>query len=382
MIRRGSLLSLAVLSLLLLLVHCSGHGGSSGETADGGTQAGSEAGSGSDAAPDSTTEGGVVDGSRLDTGTTPGDAALQTSNCFASPGACGFPDPAYGNVGPSAPCSSLSQSGSITVSQAGAMVQNLNVAGSITVNAANVTIQNVCVTYDGDGNYNNGPAVAFNAPGGLIEYSTVHGDNATTESMQAAIAGSGTIDHVYAYDCGECIHDGPWTVSDSYIESNGADFGNGYSGDAGQGPEDHHEDVYLATSTFVGNHDTILNPFGETATVFGDTYNNGGVCGNHITITNSLLAGGGYVVYTCGSQTSAGASTMNVSNNRFARCLTTPVFDMASGGTACAGGQDSHGYWPNGGYFGIDAYTNCPPTSGQAWSDNVWDDDGGTVGCQ
>ena len=323
-----------------------------------------------------------MDGSRLDTGTTPGDAALQTSNCFASPGACGFPDPAYGNVGPSAPCSSLSQSGSITVSQAGAMVQNLNVAGSITVNAANVTIQNVCVTYDGDGNYNNGPAVAFNAPGGLIEYSTVHGDNATTESMQAAIAGSGTIDHVYAYDCGECIHDGPWTVSDSYIESNGADFGNGYSGDAGQGPEDHHEDVYLATSTFVGNHDTILNPFGETATVFGDTYNNGGVCGNHITITNSLLAGGGYVVYTCGSQTSAGASTMNVSNNRFARCLTTPVFDMASGGTACAGGQDSHGYWPNGGYFGIDAYTNCPPTSGQAWSDNVWDDDGGTVGCQ
>src|SRR5580698_8777412 len=172
MIRRASLVPVAVLSLLLLLVHCSGHGGSSSETADGGAQPGSEAGSGSDIAPDATMEGGVVDGSRLDTGTTPGDAALRTSNCFASPGACGFPDPAYGNVGPSSPCSSLSASGSITVSQAGAMVQNLNVTGSITVNAANVTVQNVCVTYDGDGNYNNGPAVAFNAPGGLIEYST------------------------------------------------------------------------------------------------------------------------------------------------------------------------------------------------------------------
>jgi hypothetical protein len=322
------------------------------------------------------------DGGASDTGTGHPDAALQTSNCFASPGACGFPDPAYGDVGPMSPCSSLTASGSITASTAGQTIQNLNITGSITVNAANVTITNVCVSSDGAGNINNGPAVRFNSTGGSIDHSTVRGANGTDQSVQAVLSGSGTASHVYLYNCSECVHDGPWTVSDSYIESNAASFEDGYVNDAGQGPADHHESFYFATSTLTVNHDTIFNPYGETAAVFGDTYNNGGVCGNHTTITNSLLAGGGYTIYTCSSQTSAGASTMNVSNNRFARCLTPAVFNKASGGNACAGGPDSHGYWPNGGYYGIDAYTNCPPMSGQTWSGNVWDDDGGTIACQ
>jgi hypothetical protein len=310
------------------------------------------------------------------------DAGLRTKNCFASPGACGFPDPKYGNVGPSKPCASLTPSGSITVSKAGATIQDLNVTGSISVTAANVTIKNVCVSDDGKGNYNNGPIVSFTAPGGTIESSTVHGANATTQSVQTALSGMGTAKNVYLYNCGECIHEGPWTVTDSYILVNGADYAGGYVGDAGQGPEDHHEAVYLATSTFVGHHDTILNPFPETATIFGDTYNNpGGACGNHITVTDSLLAGSGYMFYTCGNGTSAGTSTMNISNNRFARCGTMTVNDPAGGGRACKGGPDEHGYFPFGGYFGVTAYTYCPPMSGQTWAGNVWDDDGHPVPC-
>jgi hypothetical protein len=288
----------------------------------------------------------------------------------------------YGTVGPSSACSSLTPSGSITVSKAGTTVQNLDITGSITVTAANVTIKNVCVSANGAGNINNGPAVRFSAAGGLIEYSTVHGANATDQSVQTAIAGMGTASHVYLYNCGECVHDGPWTVNDSYIEANGNAFESGYVGDAGQGPADHHEAVYLASSTFIGNHDTILNPHDETATVFGDTYNSpGNVCENHITITNSLLGGGGYDVYTCASGTSAGASTMNISNNHIARCGTAAVYDKASGGRSCAGGADTHGYWPFGGYFGVTASVYCPPMANQTWSNNVWDDDGHPVPC-
>jgi hypothetical protein len=227
--------------------------------------------------------------------------------------------------------------------------------------------------------------------GGVIENSIVSGANATDQSVQAAIAGSGTAMHDYFYNCSECVHDGPWTVSDSYINSNAASFENGYSGGVGQGPADHHEDVYLAGSTFTGHHDTIFNPFNETATVFGDTYTTNGVCANQITVTDSLLAGGGYMLYTCGSGTSVGSSVMNISNNRFARCTTPPIVQNTGvGGYACDGSQgtspgsgaDMHGDWPYGGYFGVDAYTYCPPTAGQTWSNNVWDDDSSVVPCQ
>jgi hypothetical protein len=371
----------AILTLLATassVAHCSSNSGSTSMTDAGSADrsvAGNDSGTtGTETGPAADTGTGTEAGS--------GDAGLRTSNCFASPGACGFPDPTYGSVGPSSACSSLTASGSITVSTAGTTVQNLNVTGTITVTAANVTIKNVCVSANGAGNINNGPAVRFSASGGVIENSTVHGANATDQSVQIAIAGMGTASHDYLYNCGECVHDGPWTVSDSYIEANGSAFENGYVGDAGQGPADHHEDVYLASSTFVGNHNTIFNPHDETATVFGDTYNSpGGVCENQITITNSLLAGGGYNIYTCASGSSVGTSTMNISNNRFARCGTTPVFNSASGGRSCQGGADTQGYWPFGGYYGVTASMYCPPTANQTWSNNVWDDDGHPIPC-
>jgi len=370
---------------------CSSHG-STGTVSDGGitgrhdagsgTGRGTGAGSGTGAGTGTGSGGSGTGSGGSGTGTGAGDAGLRTSKCFASPGACGFPDPAYGNVGPSSPCSSLTASGSITVTQAGMTMQNLNVTGSITVTAPNVTIKNVCVSSNGEGNINNGAAVHFSAAGGVIESSTVRGANATSQSVQVAIGGSGTARHVYLYNCGECVHDGPWTVSDSYIEANGSAYMNGYVGDAGQGPADHHEDVYLASSSFVGDHNTLLNPHGETATVFGDTYNNpGGACANDITITNSLLAGGGYEVYTCASGSSVGTSTMNISNNRFARCDTMAVFDSSSGGRACQSGADANGYWPFGGYFGVTASMYCPPTANQTWSNNVWDDDDNPIPC-
>ena len=142
------------------------------------------------------------------------------------------------------------------------------------------------------------------------------------------------------------------------------------------------EDIYIGDATLVVNHSVLLNPQEQTATVFVDTNGGGGGAGDsHLTITNSLLAGGGFLVYPAGNSSSVGSGTMNISANRIARCLTSPVYDPNSGGTACSGGADSHGYWPNAGYFGVGAYLYCPPTSGQTWSGNVWDDDGTAVGC-
>jgi hypothetical protein len=315
----------------------------------------------------------------------PPSAGSHSRDCFSAPGACGYPDPSYRNVGASSACSSLPHSGSITIRTAGQTVQNLNVTGSVTVREPNVTLNNVCVTYNGGGQLGSTAVdVAGGASNTLIENSTVAGANNSNQSMEVAIdntgGGSATMSKVYAYNCGECIHDGPWTVKDSYVITNGM-----------VGTGDHLEALYCSDQTETLSHDTLLNPADQTAAVFCDTHwGGGGACDNHISINNSLLAGGGFTLYPCGNASSVGSSTMNISNNRFARCITGPIaYNSGTGGTACKGSQgssigsgaDSSGYWPYGGYFGLDAYIYCPPTSGQAWSGNVWDDNGATAGC-
>jgi hypothetical protein len=115
----------------------------------------------------------------------------------------------------------------------------------------------------------------------------------------------------------------------------------------------------------------------------------GGACQNHLTINNSLLAGGGFLVYPCGNADSAGSSATVITNNRFARCTSQPVVNAASG-LICqgfgsptgngdtVGNSDGHGYYPRGGFFGVTSYIFCGSTT---WSSNVWDDNGAAVPC-
>jgi hypothetical protein len=327
-------------------------------------------------------------GSGTGTGTGTGTGATPTipaNGCFPSPGACGLPDPAAHNVGATSSCSSLPSSGSVTAKTAGQTVSNLNINGRLIVQAPNVTINNVCVTYDGGGQLNTSALqIEGSAANTVVEHATVGGANSSTQSTEQAITnssnGSATATAVYAYNCGECVWGGPWTVNDSYVITNGM-----------QGTDDHLEDLYYSDESISMNHDTLLNPADQNSVTFGDTqFGSGGPCDNHIRITNSLLAGGGFVIYTCGNASSVGSSTMNVSNNRFARCITPPFrYNSGTGGTACKGssgssigsGADSQGYWPKSGYYGTLLYSYCPPTSGQTWAGNVYDDDGAPVPC-
>ena len=68
-------------------------------------------------------------------------------------------------------------------------------------------------------------------------------------------------------------------------------------------------------------------------------------------------------------------------------------FNQRTGGTACGAyrggpqtlgraGGDAHGYWPQGGYYGLVVGAYCPPGHGQTWTGNVWDDNGRRVGCR
>ncbi len=146
---------------------------------------------------------------------------------------------------------------------------------------------------------------------------------------------------------------GPGTVSDSYFLDDAFIFCA------------HYEPIYMSDATLVVRHSTLLNIHDQTAAVFVDTSTPDNAGDSHLTITDSLLAGGGYTLYPAGNSTSPGTGTMDVERNRFARCKSGKC-------------PDTHGYYPKSGYYGIAAY--CWTGAGQTWQDNVWDDDASAIG--
>ncbi|HVV67334.1 MAG TPA: Ig-like domain-containing protein [Candidatus Saccharimonadales bacterium] len=309
-------------------------------------------------------------------GTTGG---TQAKNCFSKPSACGYPDPT--NTGVPAG-TALTASGSITASTAGQVINAKDVAGSIEIDANNVTVENTRVTL------NSGSCGATNTCGNSeirinegvtgtviknVELLTAPGitcehDIRNTSSGTVQISGS------YLHGCDSNLYNvGNATVTNTYGIAKIAIS------------TDHVENIYMSDSTLNMDHSTFFNPVGQTAVVFANVNGgSGGTCSNHVTVSNSLVAGGGFTFYPCGNGTSAGSSSTSITNNHLARCLTAPVYHSNGGNTTCQGGADANGYYPKSGNYGISEYYFSKATT---WSGNVWDDNlqpvciDGTNGC-
>jgi hypothetical protein len=299
------------------------------------------------------------------------------TNCFAAPERCGYPGP--NSTGPggegAAKCASLTASGPKTITKSGEKVEGLNITGNLAIDAAKVTVNDDCVTYNGKA-LEGSEAIRVEAAGDELTVSntTIRGENEGTGSMEIALSNTfgatgllATADDIY--NCGECIHYA-WTVRKSYVLNDGM-----------RDTQDHYEDWYFNNNTIVAEEDTMFNPFPQTAVLFGNVNNgSGGACENHVTATHDFFAGGGWAAgYACANATSAGGSAAFV-DDRFARCEGTAV-EAGSGGHKCGPGEvesnepgpggDEHGYWPDGGYFGV--FTAGATTS--TWEGNFWDDD-------
>ncbi len=267
----------------------------------------------------------------------------------------------------------------------GQVIANVDVVGTITVENADVRVENVCVTADGGGRFGSAAvSLEGRADRTLLEYVTIAGADSSGHSVEQAVAnrngGSARLVGGYLHNCGECVHDS-WTVDDSYVVSDGM-----------QGTADHIEDVYYDSpggGSF--NHDVLLNPQPQTAVIFGDDVS-GGPCASHLTLTDSLIAGGEMAIWTCGGMKASGvgSSTIDVSGNDWARCTTGGFYhDPGTGGTTCQGattaalgaGADSHGYWPLVGYEWPTNIQYCPPVPGQVFTGNHYDDNGAPVTC-
>ncbi|MGN6870631.1 MAG: PKD domain-containing protein [Solirubrobacteraceae bacterium] len=348
-------------------------------------------------------------------------SGTQTLNCFSAPGRCGYPDPASGNVGV-ANCSSLptwspSDLPAGTYSVSGNMVNitganvtisgyNLSAASGPNGNgwllyingAQNFTFENSCLSYSGSsfGGGQGGSTALWGtagatgmtvknstiiAPGctasattsctssGVDETLVTGGANATVENDILA----GAVEPINGLGAGSLIQD-------NYIVANGYMSGN------------HSEDVYESQVAGITiNHNTLLNPFDQSGVIFGDTL--GQACQNQFAITNNLMAGAGYVLYSCSSASGAGTSKLVFTGNDIARCDGTSTYDSSLGGDYCGStapsnsgsstgaGSDPHGYWPQGGFFGLVDDTYCSGGGGVTWSRNFWDDTGAGVSC-
>jgi hypothetical protein len=286
-----------------------------------------------------------------------------TGTCFTSPGSCGFPDPAYGNVGVPAD-TTLTSSGSINANTPGQVIDGKDITGSIEVNA-NVTIKNSRITGNSGcggsacGNsliHVNGPYTVTVSNVELTSPTGVGVEHAIRNTLGGKVLG----DHLYQHGdvdslclCGEGS-----VISDSYSKIHEAI------------PGDHLENIYVWDNTFTATHNTFINLEGQTANIFMD-----GGHGNHLTATRNLFAGGGWAMSVC-PKDGCDQATAVITDNMFTRCDHGNEVQGGGGTWVCQGGADDYGLFPRSGDYGFAASLPSQLT----WTRNVWDDDGSPVG--
>jgi hypothetical protein len=257
------------------------------------------------------------------------------TDCIDVPSACGYPDAT--NTGVPAGTKLTAQTGATSVTKAGTTIKDLAVTGEILVEANDTTVEDDEVTA-GAGSGNRGIYIAPGVTGTVIDHVTCHGAGKGTQYCIFNKDSSTKIEASYLYNCGECLN-GPGTIANSFFDVTAVISG------------EHYEDIYYGggEGPLIVNHDTMLNPQGQTATIFASTD-----FGNQttLTITNNLLAGGGYTLYGGTSCTTGGCGSVvgpvTVTGNRFSRK-----------------------YYPESGYYGVASYFDNAVTN---WSGNIWDE--------
>lgn len=274
------------------------------------------------------------------------------TSCFAAPSACGYPDATTAGV-PAG--TALTTVKSVTLGS-GQILEGKNVTNGVVVTGPNVTIRNSRIATTEGGNGTAAIELQDGATNFTIERSEVTGNGSKTNAPESNVwnhygnAGFRVIGS-YLHGVPDNIEGNVAEVRDSFI-----------SVDAGY-PGAHSENIYLCGGTANVQHSTLYNESDETSLIFGD-----GICGkgNTVTVENSMLAGGGYMLQPNAKGVSA---PVRIVGNRVGRCLTA-VHQDSGGGYVCADGADANGFWPRGGHYGLDTDLG----SSTVWTGNVWDD--------
>lgn len=243
------------------------------------------------------------------------------------PSRCGYPDAT--NTGVPAGTVLTTRTGDLTITAPG-VYENLNVTGCVIINTNNVTIKKSRI--GSAGRCPDYVVRSFNRSGVLIEDVEIVLSGWETKGI--AFDGY-TARRVWFHGGSDCAHMGrSVVVVDSFcdIPRGGPQDGphyDGFQSDGGNG--------------ITISHNTIRVPYSQTSGILMST-NTSPI--RNVTISNNLVAGGGYAIY-CGTSTGPVLGTFTFTGNRFAKT-----------------------YFPRSGYWGPMAY--CEGRG----SGNVWDEGG------
>ncbi|UTD27968.1 hypothetical protein DB459_14680 [Bradyrhizobium sp. WD16] len=240
-------------------------------------------------------------------------SATQAVTVAASTGG-GWPD--LSNTGvPSGV--TLTPSGDLIITQAGAVVSGLNIQGSVYINAPNVTLIDCKVT---SANFVV-VQIADGVTGAVVQNCEINGVGSGNDGCEG-ISGQGTFigNNIYNVEDGISVT-GPSLIKDNYIH------------DLKASGEPHYDGIEIdgGVSNVTISHNTVINSYDQTAAIMIDNYF--GPISN-ISVDNNLLAGGGYTVYA-DAQFSGGPITgVSFTNNHMASGLwgytdfnqTSPVY--------------------------------------------------------
>jgi hypothetical protein len=268
----------------------------------------------------------------------PSSPPATRTGCAPQPSACGYPDAT--NTGISGSPQLQTVNGSLTVTQDGAVVENKIITGNLNIDADNVTVRNVRILEDGES----------------WGIGLLHTRNTTIENCEITPSSSRLvvgIKDVYGDAHGTTVrrceivrtttgiqtHEG--LIEDNYIHDMAYQDGDHLNGTTSNG----------STEPLTIRHNTIFNQEGQTDAI--SLFQDFGLEANR-TITDNLLAGGGYTIYG-GEGTHGTTYNIVITNNRIART-----------------------FYPQGGYWGPVADFELRG-SGNVFRGNTWDDTGSTI---
>ena len=179
----------------------------------------------------------------------------------------------------------LLPSGGITITKPGTVISGLNITGTVYIGADNVTLQNCKIT-----------AAAFavvqikaSATGVVVQDCEINGVG-TNNAGSTGISGSGTFlrNNIYNVENGIALA----STRGNVIEGN-------YIHDLKASGSPHYDGIQIdggQTDTIV-RHNTVINDHTQTAALMMDNYF-GPI--KNVLVTDNLLVGGGYTIYSDG----------------------------------------------------------------------------------
>lgn len=266
-------------------------------------------------------------------------SSTQTSSalvgCWAKPSACGYPDATNTGVQPGV---TLTPSGSRTITQNGAVVQNLLITGELDIFANNVTVRNVKIV--ATGGYH-ALYTGWNYSGIVIDHVEIDGRH-LNPSVPGLVGSGFTATALNIHGTGDAIDIGDnVTIRDSWIHDLTVN-----SGDHTDGVQSTGSDNDLITHSTI-DATLIGGGVANSALIIGADLSDMGT----VNVTNNLLGGGNYTLFA-GADPGYSSGVINFSGNRFAR---------------------NARYGP----------CSFAPSSGHTigFTNNIWDSDGSPVTC-